>query len=131
MELLLTGTNIPASEAASLGLVSRVVPDAEGQKPGEGVVAEAMKVAEVIAGKGRLSVFAVKEAVKMCEYLGSRLVGRGGRELELTSFSYFSFFVLRFTAQEVGLTSGLALERRLFQSLFSTEDQKEGESRLS
>jgi len=33
-------------------------------------------------------------------------------------------------AQEVGLTAGLALERRLFQSLFSTEDQKEGESRL-
>ena len=87
MELLLTGTNIPASEAASLGLVSRVIPDADGQKPGEGVVAEAMKVAEVIAGKGRLSVFAVKEAVKMCEYWRERGRGRGGEGEEEVSSS--------------------------------------------
>jgi enoyl-CoA hydratase len=66
-ELLLTGANLPATEAASLGLISRVVEDAEGQAPGEGVVAEAMKVGEVIARKGRLSVLAVKEAVKICK----------------------------------------------------------------
>lgn len=30
------------------------------------MLAEAMRVGEVIAGKGRLSVMAVKEAVKMC-----------------------------------------------------------------
>lgn len=35
------------------------------------------------------------------------------------------------TAQEVGLTPGLAYERRLFQALFSTEDQKEGQSSSS
>lgn len=34
-------------------------------------------------------------------------------------------------SQDVGLTQGLAYERRLFQSLFATADQKEGKSLIS
>jgi enoyl-CoA hydratase len=67
MEYILTGRQFSAADAASWGLVSRVVPDEEGQAKGEGVLAEAMKVAEEIAGKGRLSVLAAKEAIKMGE----------------------------------------------------------------
>lgn len=63
MELCLTGKHISASEASSFGLVSRVVPDTEGQEKGQGVVEEAIKVAEEIASKGALAVRAVKDAV--------------------------------------------------------------------
>ena len=58
MELVLTGRNFSAVEAESWGVVSRVVDEGEGK-----VVEEAVKLASVIAGKGRLAVQAGKEAV--------------------------------------------------------------------
>ena len=86
MELVLTGRPLSASEAASHGLVSKVV---EGD-----VVEEAVKMAEKIGTKGRVAVQAAKEAVN-------------------ASF-------------ELNLAEGNRFERRLFQSLFATKDQKEG-----
>ncbi|KAJ8293167.1 putative enoyl-CoA hydratase, mitochondrial [Rhodotorula toruloides] len=56
MEIVLTGKNFSAAEAAEWGLVSRVV--SEG-----GVVDEAVKVAGKIASKGMLAVQAAKEGV--------------------------------------------------------------------
>ncbi|KAI0694123.1 ClpP/crotonase-like domain-containing protein [Cytidiella melzeri] len=58
MELVLTGRNFSAVEAESWGVVSRVVGEGEGK-----VVEEAVKMAAVIASKGRLAVQAGKEAV--------------------------------------------------------------------
>ena len=58
MELVLTGRNFSAVEAESWGVVSRVVDEGEGK-----VVEEALKLAGVIASKGRLAVQAGKEAV--------------------------------------------------------------------
>ena len=58
MELVLTGRTFSAAEAESWGMISRVVKEGEGE-----VVKEAIKVAETIAGKGRLAVHAGKEAV--------------------------------------------------------------------
>lgn len=70
MELCLTGRMIDAAEADKWGLVSRVVGDGEGE-----VVTEAVKMAEVIASKGQISVQAAKESVNACEcrlhYMGS------------------------------------------------------------
>lgn len=86
MELILTGRPLSATEAASHGLVSKVV---EGD-----VVAEAVKMAEKISSKGGVAVQAAKEAVN-------------------ASF-------------ELNLAEGNRFERRLFQSLFATKDQKEG-----
>lgn len=88
MELVLTGRSLTAAEAASRGLVSRVV---EGD-----VVAEAVKIAEKIASKGAIAVQAGKEAIN-------------------ASF-------------ELNLAEGLRFERRMFQALFATKDQKEGMS---
>jgi len=87
MEIILTGSNLTADEAAAGGLVSRVVKEGS-------VVDEAVKVAGKIAAKGQLAVQAGKEAVN-------------------ASF-------------ELSLAEGNRLERRLFQSLFATHDQKEG-----
>lgn len=86
MDVLLTGRVVHAEEAERWGIVSRVV---QGN-----VVDEAVELAKGIAGKGRLSVLAAKEAVN--------------------------------TAFELPLTEGLKYERKLFQSLFATKDQKEG-----
>lgn len=58
MEIILTGRNFSAQEASDWGLISRVV----GEKH-EDTVNEAIKVAEKIASKGRLSTLAGKEAV--------------------------------------------------------------------
>lgn len=88
MELVLTGRNLGAQEAAQHGLVSRVVPE------GTSVVDEAVKVGVAIAKKGRVAAQAGKEAVN--------------------------------AAFDLPLQEGLRLERRLFQSLFATRDQKEG-----
>ena len=62
MELVLTGRTFSAAEAESWGMISRVVKEGEGE-----VVKEAIKVAETIAGKGRLAVQAGKEAINACE----------------------------------------------------------------
>ena len=58
MELVLTGRTFSAAEAERWGVVSRVVSEGEGV-----VVGEAVKMAGVIAGKGRVSVVAAKETV--------------------------------------------------------------------
>ena len=76
-----------SQEAERCGLVSRIVKEEE-------LVDEAVKMAMVIAEKGKISAMAAKEAVK--------------------------------ASDELSLAEGLRLERRLFHSLFATEDQKEG-----
>lgn len=58
MEIVLTGRNFSAKEASDWGLVSRIVGDKHDE-----TVAEAIKVAEKISSKGRISVQAAKEAV--------------------------------------------------------------------
>jgi len=60
MEMILTGSNITAEEAASLGLVNRVVP--AGQH-----LQEARKIALVIVSKGPVAVKLAKAAVKRAE----------------------------------------------------------------
>jgi enoyl-CoA hydratase len=89
MEMCLTGRNLTAEEADRYGLVSRVVPLADLQ-------AEAMKVADKIAGLSLPSVMLTKESVNR--------------------------------AFETTLSEGIRFERRLFQALFATADQKEGMS---
>ncbi|WVR06763.1 hypothetical protein IAU60_003798 [Kwoniella sp. DSM 27419] len=88
MDMVLTGRKIDGVTAERWGLVSRLT------KEGESVVDEAVKVAETVAGFGRVAVQAGKEAVN------------GSLDLPLEQ--------------------GLRLERRLFQQLFATQDQKEG-----
>ena len=56
MEILLMGEQLSAAEALRVGLINRVVPAAE-------VMAEARRVAEVIAANGPLAVQAVKRSV--------------------------------------------------------------------
>ena len=56
MDLILTGRMIDAAEALRIGLVARVYPAAE-------LMAETLAAAATIAGYGRLSVMAAKEAV--------------------------------------------------------------------
>ncbi|QQR68950.1 MAG: enoyl-CoA hydratase [Alphaproteobacteria bacterium] len=56
MDMILTGRMIDATEAAAIGLVSRVIPAADLQ-------AEALKVAQKIAAFSRPSVMMAKEAV--------------------------------------------------------------------
>lgn len=56
MEIVLTGKNFSAMEAASWGLISRVVEEGS-------VVDEAVKVATAISKKGRVAVQAGKEGV--------------------------------------------------------------------
>ena len=58
MEIILTGRNFSAQEASDWGLVSRIVSEKHDE-----TVAEAIKVAEKISSKGRISVQAAKEAV--------------------------------------------------------------------
>ncbi|WRT66690.1 uncharacterized protein IL334_003650 [Kwoniella shivajii] len=88
MDMVLTGRKIDGVTAEKWGLVSRLTGE------GESVVEEAVKVAETIAGFGKVAVQAGKEAVN------------GSLDLPLEQ--------------------GLRLERRLFQQLFATQDQKEG-----
>jgi enoyl-CoA hydratase len=56
MEMILTGRMMDAAEAERAGLVSRVVPAAD-------LVAEAIKVAQTIAGFSAIAVSAAKESV--------------------------------------------------------------------
>ncbi|MGO4490576.1 enoyl-CoA hydratase [Arthrobacter sp. 2YAF22_2] len=92
MDMILTGRFMDAAEAERAGLVSRVVPAAD-------VVEEAVKAAEVIAGKSKPVAMVAKEAVN--------------------------------AAFETGLAQGVLFERRVFHSLFATEDQKEGMAAFS
>jgi len=58
MELVLTGRNISAQEAAQWGMISRVVGEGEGE-----VVKEAVSMAKEVASKSQLAVQAAKEVV--------------------------------------------------------------------
>jgi enoyl-CoA hydratase/carnithine racemase len=89
MHMCLTGDFMSAVDAERAGLVAKVYPAAE-------LLDEAVKMAQKIASKGRMSVLMAKEAVN--------------------------------AADELSLQEGLRFERRLFHSLFATEDQKEGMS---
>ena len=110
----LTGIPMGAAEAASRGLVSKVVilsriqyttPSFEKTIrchihmslqvfPPENLVAEAVKTADTIAGHSKITVQICKEATN--------------------------------AAFELSLREGMRFEKRLFQSTFATEDRKEG-----
>lgn len=62
MEILLTGEKFSAQKAVEIGLINRVVPKGE-------ALAEARKVAEVIAGNAPLAVQAIKRSVIAAEGL--------------------------------------------------------------
>ncbi|CCG80762.1 Enoyl-CoA hydratase/isomerase family protein [Taphrina deformans PYCC 5710] len=62
MEIILTGRNFSAQEALQWGIVSKICSP-------ESLVEEAIKTASRIAGYGRLSVQAAKEAINMAEEL--------------------------------------------------------------
>ncbi|KAH7912275.1 ClpP/crotonase-like domain-containing protein [Hygrophoropsis aurantiaca] len=100
MELCLTGRMFDAYEAERWGVVSRVVDGADGAKK-EGGTESISPV--------------VKEAVDMAATIASkgRVAAIACKEVINASF-------------EMPLTEGLRYERRLFQSLFATHDQKEG-----
>jgi enoyl-CoA hydratase len=63
MEMILTGSNISAEEARSLGLINRVVP------PGQHLT-EAKKIALAIASKGPIAVKLAKQAINRAEESG-------------------------------------------------------------
>jgi enoyl-CoA hydratase len=65
MEILLTGRKLKAAEALSMGLINRVVPTGE-------ALAEARKVADVIAENGPLAVQAIKRSVIESEGLSEQ-----------------------------------------------------------
>ncbi|WWC69878.1 uncharacterized protein I206_103821 [Kwoniella pini CBS 10737] len=88
MDMVLTGRKIDGITAEKWGLVSRLIEE------NQSVVEEAIKIAEIIAGFGKVAVQAGKEAVN--------------------------------ASLDLPLEQGLRLERRLFQQLFATQDQKEG-----
>jgi enoyl-CoA hydratase len=87
MDLCLTARMMDAQEAERAGLVSRVVPL-------DKLMAEAMAVADKIAGYSLPVVMMIKESINR--------------------------------AYETTLAEGVQYERRVFQSQFSLEDQKEG-----
>ncbi len=87
MDLCLTARMMDAQEAERAGLVSRVVPL-------DKLMAEALGVAEKIAGYSLPVVMMIKESINR--------------------------------AYETTLAEGALFERRVFQSQFSLEDQKEG-----
>ena len=62
MDLILTGRNLGAREAESMGLVSRVVPADE-------TLEAALDVARTIAAQAPIAVLAAKEAVRLAEEL--------------------------------------------------------------
>jgi enoyl-CoA hydratase len=62
MELVLTGRQITAGEAAAMGLVNRVVPP-------DAVLAEALGLGATIAAQPPVAVLAAKEAVKLADEL--------------------------------------------------------------
>jgi enoyl-CoA hydratase/carnithine racemase len=64
-----TGRNFSAEEASSWGLISRVVPDGEGEEKGHGVLKEAIKMGELISEKPELAIRLAKESVDAGESL--------------------------------------------------------------
>jgi len=128
MELVLTGRQWSAQEAAAWGMASRVVEQSEGEGEGSApaVVREAVKLAGEIASKSQIAVQAQKEAVN------------AGTFLSMTSCFSILLWICRgwfssvsvldgcFVAFDQGLSEGLRTERRLFHMTFATADQKEG-----
>ena len=109
MDLVLTNRWITGEEAGQWGLVSRVT------KEGENVVDEAVKIGDVIAGFGAVATQAGKEAVNAGAFFPRPCSPDFGiRNVDSVA------------ALELPLGEGLRFERRLFHSLFSTADQKEG-----
>jgi enoyl-CoA hydratase len=80
MDLVLTGRTIAADEAASMGLVSRVVPSAE-------TIEAALELAATIASKAPVAVLAAKEAVKLADELA---LGDGLRHERRAFFGLFA-----------------------------------------
>ena len=73
-EILLTGQQLSAAEALSIGLIGRVVPEGE-------ALAEARKIADVIAANGPLAVRAIMRSLRETEGLSEE---EGlARELEI------------------------------------------------
>jgi enoyl-CoA hydratase/carnithine racemase len=87
MLLAMTGQSITGTEAGQMGLVSKVVPDAE-------VMSAALDIAKTISRMAPLAIAQIKEVT---------LAG-----------------------QDASLETGLMLERKAFQLLFASRDQKEG-----
>ena len=87
MHMVLTGDMMGAEDMERAGLVAKIY-------PADDLVDEAVKVAQKIASKGRMSTIMAKETMNV--------------------------------SQEVSLAEGLRFERRMFQALFATADQKEG-----
>lgn len=110
MDLVLTNRWISGEQAEQWGLVSRIT------KEGESVVDEAVKIGDQIAGYGAVATQAGKEAVNAGKF-----------SLPPHQWKVTEYMLIESTALELPLQEGLRFERRLFHSLFSTADQKEGE----
>jgi enoyl-CoA hydratase len=80
LELTLTGDPIDAAEAATLGLINKVVPPAD-------VVDEAVGLAERIAANGPLGVQATKQLVRMAAFEPAADVWRVHEEQRAKVFS--------------------------------------------
>ncbi|KAA8720781.1 enoyl-CoA hydratase [Corynebacterium spheniscorum] len=87
MEMCLTGRNMKADEAETLGLVARVVPAGK-------ALEEALEAAKVIASRSKVASTMVKDVVN--------------------------------AVYETTLTQGVQYERRVFNSVFASEDQTIG-----
>ena len=61
MEICLTGSQFTAKEAEQMGLISKVVPQAQ-------LMPEVLKVAEKISSLSKLSVAMCKEAINNCKF---------------------------------------------------------------
>lgn len=87
MEMCLTGRNMKADEAETLGLVARLVPAGK-------ALEEAVETAKAIASRSKVASTMVKDVVN--------------------------------AVYETTLTQGVQYERRVFNSVFASEDQKIG-----
>lgn len=79
-EMVLTGRQIGAEEAERSGLVSRVVPAGD-------LLAEAAKVAEVIASKSLIAVYAAKDALQAAQEMPLAEGLRFERQAFIASFA--------------------------------------------
>ena len=82
-ELIFTGRNVKAAEAAQIGLALRIVEAAEGQTPAAAVVAAAIELAAQIAAAGPVAVRLAKRAVLDTDGLELR----SGLQAERTLFA--------------------------------------------